>query len=478
MGSARESPPVRPVRVGALGKKHSRFKNAGRDSRSSDVPGGKDCCLILTRLIAFPESRRILFLHLLGTGLISLQHGVLAMVPVLIRKHFGGGEWSTTLAASALIMMNLLSIFWNEVYRRMSPGRYILMLWCLAYVPLGFIAACHSPWAVLACVFISATGTAGINPLTGDILRSCYPPMARSKVLACLQSITQLTVMVSAYAVGVWLDIDAAAFRVYFPVSVIVMGMGMWLLGRIGCQPLFVERSRHHPVEPLAVSMATAYRNMIRVLARDTTFLRFEMSYCAFNFAWLICVGLLPLLLTDVLHLDYRQVASCSQAPLQLVLLLGTVPAGYVMDRLGPIRMSVWAFVLISLYPVGLILSHNAWHVAGAIVILGIAQTATNLGWTIGPVTLAANAAHASHYLAIHWTLTTLVGLLGQIPAVAYYRWTGDIYRPLTVAASVFLGASLLIYRLERQRRLTGRIITLPAAATVPAAAPSTPRAA
>lgn len=410
--------------------------------------------MFLRRLVAFPESRRILSYHLLATGLITVQHGVLVMVPVLIRKQFGGGEWATALAASALIIMNLLSIFWNEVYRRMNTRRYMLLMWLTAYVPLGAIAVCRTAGEVLTCVFISATGTAGINPLIGDILRSCYPPSVRSKVFGSIQSVTQFSIMATAWVVGLWLNVNDQAFRIYFPIAVLVLGAGMLLLSRIACQLLFVERSRHYAAEPFWVCMKSAYQGMWRVLRSDATFRRFELSYCTFNFAWLICVGLLPLLLADVLRLDYKQVALSSQVPLQLILFLGTVPSGILMDRVGPIRMSVWAFALIALYPFGLILAGSAWHVCGAIAILGISLTAVNLGWTIGPVTLAHNPAHASQYLAIHWTLTTLAGLLGQIPAVIYYHFTGDIRTPLAAAAAVFLLSCVLIWRLSNGLRL------------------------
>ena len=88
-------------------------------------------------LIAFPESKRILNIHLLATPFMSVQLAVMLMIPVLLRKGFGASPWQTVVATSAIAIMSLLSVLWNELYRRWPPGVYLVVFWLAAAVPLG-----------------------------------------------------------------------------------------------------------------------------------------------------------------------------------------------------------------------------------------------------------------------------------------------------------------------------------------------------
>ena len=98
--------------------------------------------------------------------------------------------------------MCLLAIFWNEVYHRLSPGKYLLLLWGLAIIPLAAVALFHTPWPVLACLLVSATGSGGIQPIAADILRNCYPPAKRSRIFSVLKVTEQMVIMLSAWGIG------------------------------------------------------------------------------------------------------------------------------------------------------------------------------------------------------------------------------------------------------------------------------------
>jgi hypothetical protein len=95
-----------------------------------------------------------------------------------------------------------------------------------------------------------------------------------------------------------------------------------------------------------------------------------------------------------------------------------------------------------------------------ASILYGIGMAGVNLAWTLGPVSLARDASQASQYLAIHATLVSLRAILGQLPAVAIYRYTKGplgpahaILIPLTLAAITFMIGAVLMRRLERDRR-------------------------
>jgi len=426
-----------------------------------------DRLVILKRLIAFPESRRILAIHLLASPFLALQWAALAMVPVLLRGHFHAGEWQTAMCTAAIPVMFMLSVAWNELYRRLNPLTYITIVWLIAVAPLGGIALCHRAESVLACVVTSAIGLAGMNPLNGDILRNCYPPTVRSKVYGVTQAIAQFTVMSVTYGIGLWLDLNNEAYRIYMPLSMVGIGGGMVLVYRITRHRLFQERLKHQTTETFTASLCNLYRNMIRVFREDPDFRRYEIAFFIYGLGWSSCQALLPFLVVDKLQFTYAEVAQSTQAALQVTLMLMILPTSHLMDRHGPVRLAMWGMALIPLYPIGLMLASGVTALTLITIWFAIGISAIHLAWTIGPITLAPSASDAPNYLAIHASLVGPRSIIGQFSAVGVYLLTGRMIEiPLAGAIVCFIGGALAMHRLDRHRKralqVTGESISAP----------------
>ncbi len=409
--------------------------------------------MLLHRLVAFPESTRILRRHLIATPFLAIQMASVMMIPVILRRDLGASEWQTVVSTASIPMMHLLSIFWVEIYRRMRPDRYLLLLWFVAIVPLGLIALCHRPATVLVFVMLSALGFGAMHPVGGDILRSCYPPTARSRVYALLQSVNVFMTMAGAYGIGIWLHDDNAAWRIYLPASVVVIGVGMAILAGVTHQPLFAERHQSKSTEPLATSLRQAWRSMLDVFRDDPQFRRYEAAFFIYGLGWMIGNALLPFLVVDKLELNHEEVARSTQLTFQFTLLVMLLPAGWLMERLGPMRLASWGFAALTLWPIGLILARDTHSLTVVTVWYGIAMTAVHLAWTIGPVTLAKDASRAAHYLAIHATLVGGRAVIAQFAAVALYYFTRSLSVPLAMASVTFAVGAVMMMRLERERR-------------------------
>jgi len=425
--------------------------------------------VFLKRLIAFPESRQILVIHLLASPFLALQWAMLAMVPVLLRGHFKASAWQTTIATSAIPAMFMLSVVWSEVYRRLNHGLYIGIVWLIAIVSLGGIALCHQPETMLASMLLSAFSLAGLNPVNGDILRSCYPPAVRSKVYGITQAVAQSTIMASAYGIGIWLDFDNEAFRHYMLIGIAGITVGMALIYRMMRQRLFQERLRHQVSESFAAGMRHMFQNTIRVFREDPIFRRYEIGFLIYGLGWSTCQALLPFLVVDKLRFTYGQVAQSTQVAFQASLILMILPTGYLMDRYGPVRMSCWAFTLVAIYPAGLMLAGGVPSLTLITIWFGICVSAIHLAWTIGPITLAPTASDASNYLAIHATLVGPRTIIGQFSAIAIYLLTGRIIAiPLCMAVACFIVGALLMHLLHRRQKqipqITGDSIVAPIA--------------
>ncbi|MFQ6048585.1 MAG: MFS transporter [Phycisphaerae bacterium] len=408
---------------------------------------------LVPQIVAYPESAQILRRQVAATVLLSTRWAVLAMVPVLLRVHFGADNFQTLVATVAGPALMSLSIFWGHLYHRLQPERFLWLLWSVAMLPIAGIALCHTANTALVFVVLAAVGSSGMIPVTGDILRGCYSPSLRGRVWGLLNVASLASITAVAYVVGFWLDRNGEAFRIYMPLAVIVQAAGVAILVGITRQPLFIERQRaREPVEP-AGELLGPLSQLWRTLRTDKHFLRYELAFMSYGVGWMICAALLPVLVTDKLHLSYTDVAESTQVALQLTMLLTTLPMGYLVDRLGPARMCAAAFAWLAIYPIGLLLAQGAASLTVVTIAYALGMAAMNMGWMLGPVMLAREAAQAPTYIAIHSSLVGLRALFGQPLGMGLYVLSGGFTLPFGLAAATFALGAWGMYLLHRQLR-------------------------
>ena len=189
---------------------------------------------------------------------------------------------------------------------------------------------------------------------------------------------------------------------------------------------------------------------MRSVLREDRTFFRYEAAFMTYGLGWMICYALLPVLATDRLNMDYTEFAGSTQVICSLFMLLTVYPMGWLMDRIGPARMSAYAFAWLTLYPIGLALSQSVTDVGIATAIYGSGMAGVHIGWMLGPVTLAPTRDHVGQYVAIHTTLVGIRGIVAQGLGMLIYRLTGSFTWAFVVAAICFAWAAIQMRQLRR----------------------------
>ena len=106
-------------------------------------------------------------------------------------EHTDANVWQIAASTSAIAVMSILAIFWNELYSRSKPSVYLCIFWLCSVLPLGAIAFTERAGVMLALVLISAAGMGGLRPISGDFLRSCFPPITRSRVWSIITVVEQ-----------------------------------------------------------------------------------------------------------------------------------------------------------------------------------------------------------------------------------------------------------------------------------------------
>lgn len=381
----------------------------------------------------------------------STSMAVQFMLPVVARKRFAAGDWQTVLITAAPTVLFVLSIFWNDYFARRSTGRYLAIYWLVSGLPLAFLAFADNYWWVLVPHLVASLGGSGYYPASGELIRGLYREASRGRVYGVMTGVTTIATAAFSYGIGEWLRADADAFRIYMPLAACLQLAGVvvlaWLFRVTG---VAAARTIRKP------DGATLYRRLIspllhmrEVLKADPVFARYEGAYMTYGVGWMVCFALLPLLVTDKLHLRYDQVAESTHVAYLIALVAALVPAGWLMDRLGAARSTGLSFGLLSLYPLGLMVAGDARELAVVSAAYGIAHAGANIGWMLGPVALAPSPAKVPQYVAIHATLVGLRGALFQGLAMFLYSLTHSFTWPLALAAAAFAWSAVQMWQLH-----------------------------
>lgn len=435
----------------ALWHRYADPATAARKRPPMSAAAASDSDAVLAAPAVRPST--VLAVHVLFTLLNAALFGNLAwLMPMLVRLHFvldgPWRDWQTTLVTTSVPTFLIFSIFWGELLRRMSLPKYVWLWWLATVFSLLWMALVRNYWQLLALHVVACIGQAGWMPLYGKLLKHFYPDAIRGRAFGVLTAARLGGSIAAIYFVGTWLETDANAFRTYFPVAVGIQVIGtgvlLWLIRRTGAAQM--------PAQGAVRSWSTLLQpvlHMGRTLRADRTFLRYELAYMTYGAAFMVCDALLPVLGTDKLGMSYQDFSHSTQMTRALVMLVMIIPTGWVLDRLGPVRISGFAFGVLALYPLGLLAARDALGVGIASGIYGLGLAGVMMGWMLGPVTLAPSTDKVPHYVAIHATLVGIRGLFFQGFGMLIYKTTGSFVWPLLLAALAFAWAATQMWQLQ-----------------------------
>lgn len=390
--------------------------------------------------------------HIVAASLISSTwFAVQFMLPVLAVKRFNATSWQTVLVTAAPMVLSVLSIFWNAALSGRRLPSYLAGVWLLMGLPLAAIGFADDYWHLLVPQLIACIGFAGYHPVAGDLLRTLYPERSRGRVYSWVWGASMCTGAAAGFAMGRLLEQDADAFRVIMPVAAGLQLAGvvvlMWLSHRSGhnaARNARLDLSRTGPREPMSLRrLLEPIVHMGGILRADPVFARYEAAFMTYGVGWMIVTALMPLVITKGLHLGYDRMAECTYVPYWLAMTVMIVPAGMLMDRLGVARSTALSFLLLAGHPLAVVLAILAgpdgyWVLLAASTYYGLAHAGANVGWMLGPVSLAPSPEKVPQYVAIHSTMVGIRGSIFQALGVGLYQWSNSFTLPLSVAAAAY----------------------------------------
>ena len=391
-------------------------------------------------------------LHVLAVALVnSTWMASQFILPVIVRREFKANDFETLLITASPVIFFSLSIFWNDFFKRTAFGKYLWIYWLVACLPMVLVSGAHSYWMVLVPHILACIGGAGYHPAAADLLNHLYPAVSRGRWYGIILSTSMALGAGAGIGIGEWMEGNNQAFRYYLPLIVVLQAFGLILMAWLSRRSGHNERRELTTSDPRTIwaRVVEPVTHMKEVLRADPVFARYEAGYMVYGVGWMICYALLPHIITDKLQLPYDSAARSTYVTYQIVMCLAYWPAGLLMDKLGAIRSTGLSFLLLTLYPIGLIFTTGSGDLTFVSAWYGLAHAGASVGWTLGPVALAPSKDKVAQYVAIHATMVGIRGKVFQGLGVLLYWVSSGLGLPLALAAIGFLYSSFIMFKLH-----------------------------
>jgi predicted MFS family arabinose efflux permease len=389
--------------------------------------------------------------HLPAELLLGAYSGVAFLADLVSRKTLGASDWVLSLQASVPMMAFIFAMVWRELLEGVDRKKILVVTGLLGKGLFVAAAAVTDSVAFLVLFTVIMLVDSAFIPMRNSIFRANYDQNVRGRLFGSVVSLMSIVLIVTNRAAAGWLDHDDQSYRILFPIAGI-LGLGAHLLyARIrlrGEERNHVERTR----EPILRRIARPFRTTARILRVDRAFRAYEVGFFVYGLAFLMNLPLVVMLIVDELNLDYGPAATARFIFGQVMMIVLSPFVGRLLDRSHPARLMAGGGLLLALHSGLLFLAQGVEMVAASYLVYGIAMTAVNLAWNLGPVHFAPTERDSADYMAVHVTLVGLRAILAPFLVLVAKGLLG-LRAGFAVSATLYVLATVLMIRLAARSR-------------------------
>lgn len=384
----------------------------------------------------------------------GLVQGVLTLNEYVAKKTMGASDAVIT----ALVMAQPISLFFSAYWSNFLVGREkrstFLLFGVLGRLSLLLVLAAHGGIAFAAVVVFATLMVGAIIPAQNALFQANYDVLERGRAYGIATAAQSLATIGAAVLAGRLYDFRADSYRWAYAGAAIFGFASCWVYFRIRFRRRIGSAGRRSPLHrglalELGRSLRSPFSGSLTILRRDAGFRRYEIAYMCYGMAFMMLQPVIPIFLVEVLHVDYSQASNARGLIFYSMMVLFSPVFGRLLDRSDPVRLSRFAFLLLALFPAGLMLCRSVSAVYLAFCIYGVAMSAVNIGWTMGPIHFAGKNDSAA-YMGAHVALVGARGLVGGPLGILLYRLSGTPKATFLCATVLLVTASVLMASLDR----------------------------
>ncbi|MDZ4804816.1 MAG: MFS transporter [Candidatus Eisenbacteria bacterium] len=402
--------------------------------------------------------------HLPAAAFDGLVAGAFTLSDVVLRKTFGASALLITLMVMAQPVSQLLAIVWGRLMHGRSKRPFILGFGGIGRLSLILVAFAGTAVTFAVPIVVSIALAVAIIPALNALYQSNYPNSERGRVFGQVLSMTAVATIASSMAAGWWMDHDAGAYRIIYPLTGIIGLAGIYLYWRIRPRAGLPADDSSDQKEDLSASdwfeavydaVRHPFRGAKTIFTTDPNFLRFEIGYMLYGLGFMMLQPVLPLYLVDEIHVQYSEAAIARGLIFWGMMAIVSPIFGRLLDRWNAVRLSIFGFAFLMVVPLLLAISHSLPGVYLAFAVFGFAMSPVNIAWTMGPI-LFAGRRDAATYMGVHVTMVGIRGLIGNPMGLILFKTFGS--RPTFLVASLFFALAMVVMiRLNRRLTRDGR---------------------
>ncbi len=422
-----------------------------------------------------PAERDAFREHLLSSFWGGITGGIVLLTDVILVKTLLAPGWQVTLLATLGPAANLFSFYWaGAVLGRRKAGSFLLAV-VMGRLPLALLLLWQTSACMIAVNFLFAVATALLITATNAIYQTRYEEAVRPLRFAVATSLGSAVSIAATLVSGSilerrenlypWLFAVAglsgliSAYHLYRMEASAGVNRGPLSWIQIGIASLR-RRFLPGPEDASPPDIGTSLRLASRVFRENPQFVRFERNFMVYGFAFLGLLPVLPLYIVRELSMDYHQLSATKGLWSQIGLVLLSPVMGIALGRLRPLLFTGRIFLLLSLYPICLLVS-TIPSIPGRVglVYIGLfffscAMAGVNLSWTLGSMHFAGDS-DASAFQGMHVALTGIRGILAPSLGFAIYSILGTA-AVFAFASCLFILAGILMLLQDRDIRNRG----------------------
>lgn len=383
----------------------------------------------------------------------GLAEGILGLASFAAMRSLGAPSW----IAPAMVVLSqaswMLSPMWEHAVAHTAPNRAFRIFGAFSLLALLGVAVVDvQPTArgngygvgdlylFLACYALCYVSFGGQIAQRGALIRANYKAENRGRVFGMLSVVSRGAQIASAKAAGLVLNTDPRWLRVVFPLAGVLYFLENSLLS------LIRWRRGGRTREP-GPGFREAWKRSARLLRDDREFRMYQIAWSLYGIGFLASTPMIVVFGESDLQVSYNEWTWAQGVALPVAGIVGTIPAGRLVDRLGPVRTTALSYLVLTVFFVLIPFATSATHLIAGFTLWGLSMSGIGIVWNLGPLAFAREG-EGRRYAAAHVALVGLRSVIG--PALGYaIAETVSLRATFAVSAVMVFAAGLICWRIR-----------------------------
>jgi len=396
----------------------------------------------ILRNLTFVEKKtfRLHFIHSIFEGVIL---GLLALNEYIFVRSLQGSEFLLSILFSTTVFVLIFSVFSHEYLKRYRNKKKLLIYTAfVTRVPLLFLLFFPADVKIIAgnqfyhyvflgIFFMFYSFQPVVLPLINLFLKSNYSNSNFGKLYGLSTMGNKIVMLIITFLFGLLLDFDLAAFRYIYPFMGVLGVFSIYILSKIRIDNSIIEYDKKNIRKVITDSLSNSYQ----ILKNNRPFLKFQISFMFYGFAFMITNVLVTIFYDQVMHLNYSSTAFYKNFYNTVAII--TLP--FFGNLIGKMRIDKFANMTFLYMFIYILFTAVSEYITDGLVVFeirivfmlivaglsyGLFASTMSLLWSIGSAYFC-KPEDAATYQAIHLSLTGLRGCLAPFIGVLIYTKFG-----------------------------------------------------